>query len=181
MAPLKRWINHWQLFAICDKACQLHPEHQTHFAWTSRSYINHKVQSLPTRNGSDPATQGWTVLCCHQRSDPTSIPGRQYSRQEHSFIVFFFSDPLSLFHSSQVITFLSVTTQHRRTQIQSVAICLQRKLWKKLPEGPRAFVYNSTFTLGSRFPLQRSMQKIKARLQIWIIYLNKKQFLQSKL
>lgn len=121
------------LFVIYDKACQLHHEHQTHFTWTSWSYINHKLQSLPIRNGSDLATYSWNVLCCYQCSKPTSLLGKWYSGQQYSFIIHcFYSDPLSFFHSSQVITFLSVTIQRRRTQIQSIATSLQRKLWKDI-------------------------------------------------
>lgn len=52
------------LFVIYDEACQLGQEHQTYFQLSSQSYINHKLPSLPTRNGSDPATHNWTVLCC---------------------------------------------------------------------------------------------------------------------
>lgn len=152
------------LFVICDKACQVHHEHQTHFAWTGRWYINHKVQSLPIRNGSDPATHSWTVLCCHQHSDPMSIPGRRHSGQQHVFIIFVFPDPLSLFHSSQVRTFLSITIQHRRTEIQSVTTSLQRKLWKETTWRSSSFCLQFNIYSWQLFPLTKINAKSQSTL-----------------
>lgn len=98
---------------IYGKACQLH--HQHHM---KQSYINHKVQPSLIRNGSALATLSWNEQRCHPCSEPANLLGKQYSGQQHSFIIHcFYSAPLSLFHSSQVMTFLCVTTQQRRTQI----------------------------------------------------------------
>lgn len=153
------------LFEIYDKACQLHHEHQTHFTWTRRSYVNHKVQSLPIRNGSDLATYSWNMLCCYQHFKPISILGKQYSGQHYSFTIHcFYSDPLSLFHSSKVITFSSVIIQHRRTEIQSIATSFQRKLWRYITWRSEIFL----FTTQQPFPLTKFNAKIKACLQIWM-------------
>lgn len=99
------------LAVIYGKAHQLHHDHHM-----NQSYINHKVQPSLIRDGSALATHSWKELCWHPCSEPANLLGKQYPGQEHSFIIHcFHSAPLSLFNSSQVMTFLCITTQQRRT------------------------------------------------------------------
>ena len=164
------------LFVIYDKACQLHHEHQTHFTGTTQSYINHKVQSSPIRNGSDLATYSQNMLCCYQCSNPTSLLCKWYSGQQYSFIIHcFFSDPLSLFHSSQVITLLSVTIQRRRTQIKSIATSLQRKLWRHITCRSQNFLFTIQHLLLAAISPYRDQCKNQSMLtDTNVTYLNKK-------
>lgn len=146
------------LTVIYGKACQLHQEHHM-----NQSYINHKVQPSLIRNRSALATHSWNVLCWHPCSKPANLLGKQYSGQQHSFIIHcFYSAPLSLFRPSQVMTFLCVTIQQRRTQIQSITASLQSKLWRDFTWRSWSFLFTVQHLLfSSHFPLQRSMQKSK--------------------
>lgn len=145
---------------IYGKACQLHHKHHL-----KQSYMNHRAQPSLIRHGSAPASPSWKELCCHPCSKPANLPGKQYSG--HSFIIHcFYSAPLSLFHSSQVMTFLCVTTQQRRSN-QWLPVS-KVSFEEILPGGPGAFCLQFNIYSQQLFPLTKINAKIKARLQIWM-------------
>lgn len=159
------------LSVIYGKACQLHHEHHM-----NQSYINHKVQPSPIRNGSALATHSWNVLCWHPCSKPANLLGKQYSGQQHSFIIHcFYSAPLSLLHPSQVMTFLCVTIQRRRTQIQSIAASLLSKLWRDITWRSWSFLFIVQHLLSAAISPYKDQCKNQSMLtDMNVVHLNKK-------
>lgn len=144
------------LTVICGKACQLHHEHHM-----NQSYINHRAQLSLIRNRSALATCSWNELCWHPCSKPANLLGKQYSR--HRFIIHcFYSAPLSLFHSSQAMTFLCVTTQQRRSN-QWLPVS-KVSFEEILPGSPGAFCLQFNIYSQQLFPLAKINAKIKACL-----------------